>query len=54
MAESGPGCNNLWVTLRSMGLCMDDETLLLMITSTTGQRKEKRIIHYIVKRCATT
>ena len=36
MAESAPGCKNLWVTLRSMSCspCMDTETWLLKITST--------------------
>lgn len=45
MAESGPGCNNLWVTLRSMGgfPLTGKETCLLTITSTKdGERETER------------
>lgn len=45
MAESGPGCNNLRVTLRSMGgfPLTAKETCLLMITSTKdGEREAER------------
>lgn len=43
MAGSGPGCNSLWVTLRSMGsfLPKGNATWLLRITSTTEEAREK-------------
>lgn len=41
MAESGPGCRNLWVTLKSIrgSPCTDDESLLL----TTAEERRKRL-----------
>lgn len=41
MAESGPGCRNLWVTLKSIGgsPCTDNESLLLA----TAEERRKRL-----------